>query len=220
MITIPILENILLFTTAAGLLIIMPGPAVLYIVAKSMERGHKAGVVSVLGISIGGLVHVIAAGFGLSALLVASATAFAILKYLGAFYLIFLGVKKLLEKKRYNQQVLVTHSKTPLSRLFFEGVILNVFNPKTAIFFLAFLPQFISVEKGGVSSQIIFLGFLFIGIAVISDLIYVFLSAKIAGWLKNSPLYGRIHQYISGGIYVLLGLMTFAISQPSGDTNK
>ncbi|UZR95217.1 LysE family translocator [Chondrinema litorale] len=216
MLVFPELENILLFITAATILIVIPGPAVLYIMAKSMEQGYKAGIASVLGIGLGGMVHVVAAGVGVSAILVASATAFSILKYLGAFYLIYLGIKKLFDKTPFHQQIQVEKKKV-LSRIFYEGIIVNVLNPKAAIFFFAFLPQFISVGRGGVTSQIFILGFLFILIALASDLMYVFISGKFANWMRNSAFYAKFHKYIIGFIYIFLGLVTLTASQPSNN---
>ena len=210
---LPDLENVLLFLAVATILIISPGPAVLYIVAKSIEQGYKAGIISVLGIGVGGLVHVIAAGFGISAILVTSATAFLALKYLGALYLIYLGVKKVLEKPATDQQP--THIKKRHSRIFYEGALVNIFNPKTAIFFFAFLPQFISLEKGGVTSQVVILGLLFILIAIFSDSLYVLLSGKIAFWIRTNRTYIKVHKYVIGLIYITLGLITLAVSQPS-----
>jgi threonine/homoserine/homoserine lactone efflux protein len=210
---LPDLENALLFLAVATILVISPGPAVLYIVAKSIEQGYKAGIISVLGIGLGGLVHVIGAGFGISAILVTSATAFLVLKYLGAVYLIYLGVKKMLEKPAIDQQPI--HIKKRHTQIFYEGVLVNIFNPKTAIFFLAFLPQFVSLEKGGVTSQIVFLGLLFIVIAVISDSLYVLLSGKIAFWIRTNKTYIKVHKYVIGFIYITLGLITLGVSQPS-----
>ncbi len=217
MITLPELDNILLFLTAASIFIVIPGPAVLYVVAKSMEQGYKAGIVSALGIGMGGLVHVLAAGVGISALLVASATAFSILKYLGGIYLIYLGIRKLLDKNAVKPDV-TFHKRQVLSKVFYEGVVVNALNPKVAIFFLAFLPQFVSVEKAGITSQIVFLGMLFILIAIVSDLLYVLISGRFALWIKKSPWYLKLHKYVMGSIYIFLGALTLAVSQPSGDT--
>ncbi len=219
MIVIPELESILLFLTAATILVIIPGPAVLYIMSKSIEHGRKAGIVSVLGISIGGLVHVIAAAIGISAIILASTLAFSILKYLGALYLIYLGIKKILKKTPTPEQQEIG-TKQRLSKIFYEGVLVNALNPKTAIFFLAFLPQFISPANGGVTSQIIFLGLLFIVVALLGDLLYVILSSKIASWIKSSKASGRVQRYIIGAIYIVLGLLTLAVNDPQGHRAK
>jgi threonine/homoserine/homoserine lactone efflux protein len=133
------------FAAAAVALLVIPGPAVLYIVSQSIEHGRTAGLVSMLGIQVGGLVHVAAAALGLSALLLQSATAFNIVKYAGAAYLIFLGLRKLLRRERFE----TTGERPPrrLDRLFAQGIVVNVLNPKTALFFFAFLPQFVDVGR-------------------------------------------------------------------------
>ncbi|MDN5216686.1 LysE family translocator [Fulvivirgaceae bacterium BMA12] len=219
MIVLPEPGNIMLFLTVATLLIVMPGPAVLYIMTKSIEHGYKAGIVSVLGIGVGGLTHVLFAGIGISAILVASATAFAIVKYLGAIYLIYLGIKKLVGKNSFNKMP-TPGTKRQLSKIFYEGVLVNVLNPKTAIFFFAFLPQFVSLEKGGVTSQIIFLGLLFMVTAVLSDTLYVLVSGRLGAWMKNNDGYQRMQKYVIGAIYITLGLLTLSMSQPSNGPDK
>ena len=202
----------------ATLLIVIPGPAVLYITAKSIEHGYKAGIVSVFGIGAGGLVHVLFAGVGISAILVASATGFAIIKYLGAIYLIYLGIKKITDKNSFFQQH-DAGKKRQLKKIFYEGVLVNAFNPKTAIFFFAFLPQFINLEKGGITSQIVFLGLLFIVTAILSDILYVLISGRIGIWIKDSPLYQKAHKYVIGSIYIVLGLITLSMGHPSNGTS-
>ena len=135
-----------LFVLAALVLLLTPGPAVLYIITCSMDRGRRAGLMSVLGVHAGTLVHVAAAAGGLSALLLASATAFSGVKYLGAAYLIWLGVRRLLDATPVGG--LEATPATPLRRAFVDGVVVNVLNPKTALFFLAFLPQFVDASRG------------------------------------------------------------------------
>lgn len=207
----PDFENIMFFLAAASILILIPGPSVLYIMARSIEQGYKAGIVSVLGIAVGSLVHIAGAAIGISSILLTSATAFSVVKYLGAIYLIYLGVKKLLEKTPIQQPLGVTKNKG-LSKIFYDGIIVNTFNPKTAIFFFSFLPQFINVDKGGNASQILFLGILFTIFAVLSDVLYVLLSVKISKWLVGSKKYLRRQKNIIGSIYIALGLVTLAIN--------
>jgi threonine/homoserine/homoserine lactone efflux protein len=170
LIALPDLASLGLFVAAALVLLITPGPAVLYIVARSIDQGRRAGLVSMLGVHAGTLVHVAAAAAGLSALLAASAMAFSVVKYLGAAYLIFLGVRRLLDRTAS-----VT-SRRPerrhLRRAFLDGVVVNVLNPKTALFFLAFLPQFVMTARGDVGAQILGLGLLFVGLGVITDGLY------------------------------------------------
>ncbi len=152
--------TLVVFAGAALALLVVPGPAVLYIVTQSIEHGRRAGLVSMLGIQTGGLVHVAAASVGLSALLLSSTVAFNVVKFAGAAYLIFLGLRKLLGRDRFDP----TGERPPrrLDRLFAQGVVVNILNPKTALFFFAFLPQFVEVEAGSVGLQIAVLGVIFI----------------------------------------------------------
>ncbi|WP_420579806.1 LysE family translocator [Reichenbachiella sp.] len=206
-------ENILLFITAATILIVVPGPALLYIMTKSIEQGYKAGLASVLGVGVGAMVHVIAASVGISALLVASATAFSILKYGGAAYLIYLGIKKLTDKTTPIESV--KKERKSFSSIFYEGIVVNTLSPKSAIFFFAFLPQFISTDKGGTTSQILFLGLIFLIIAFVSDMCYVLVSGKLVKYFRTSTKFTTIQKYLSGSIYILLGLLTFMVNKPT-----
>src|SRR5918912_1529960 len=145
-----------LFVSVTLLLVFMPGPNTLYIIARSVRQGRRAGIVSSLGVQVGSLVHISAATCGLSALLLSSALAFGVVKYAGAAYLIFLGVKTLLTKEEATAARAVR--KARLSRVFLQGVVVNLLNPKTALFFFAFLPQFIDPARGRVELPIILLG--------------------------------------------------------------
>jgi len=198
--------SLAIFVMAALLLLLAPGPAVLYIVARSIDQGSLAGIVSVFGIGMGSLVHVTAAALGLSALLVSSALAFMFVKYLGAAYLIYLGVTTLLKKPV--PIAAQERPKQPLFKIFRQGVIVNVLNPKTALFFFAFLPQFVDAHRGSVSLQILFLGGLFTTMAICTDSIYALLAGRLGTWLKNSLRFQKIQKYFSGSIYILLGLST------------
>jgi threonine/homoserine/homoserine lactone efflux protein len=208
---LPDAGTLALFAAAAVALLVIPGPAVLYIVAQSIEHGRGAGLVSMLGVQVGGLVHVAAAALGLSALLVRSAVAFDVVRYAGAAYLIFLGLRKLLRRERFE----TTGERPPrrLDRLFAQGIVVNVLNPKTALFFFAFLPQFADVSKGSVGLQIALLGVLFILIAVVSDGMYALAAGTAAGWLRGSPRFLRAERWISGTVLLGLGVTT-ALSAP------
>ena len=144
---IPDGPTLVVFAVAAFVVLITPGPAVFYIVARSIDQGRVAGVVSTLGVGTGALIHVGAAALGVSALLMSSALAFSVLKYLGAAYLIYLGVRKFLVRDHAEQPRSL--ERRTLARTFYDGVIVNVLNPKTALFFFAFLPQFVDVSKIG-----------------------------------------------------------------------
>jgi threonine/homoserine/homoserine lactone efflux protein len=197
------------FSAAALALLVIPGPAVLYIVAQSIEHGRAAGLVSMLGVQTGGLVHVLAAALGLSALLLQSATAFNIVKFAGAAYLIFLGLRKLLSRQRFE----TTSERPPrrLDRLYRQGIVVNVLNPKTALFFFAFLPQFVDVEAGSVGLQILLLGLLFLVLATLSDGMYAIAAGTASDWLRGKPRFLRAERWVSGTVLVGLGV-TAALS--------
>jgi len=198
--------NLILFVSAAAVLLAIPGPAVLYIVSRSISQGRAAGVVSALGISVGTIPHVAAAALGLSALLVSSATAFSVVKYLGAAYLIYLGVQKF--RTDESGEFATDSPKTNLSRIFWQGVIVNVLNPKTALFFFAFLPQFVDASRGSAVSQILFLGLLFMAMGVVSDSMWGLFAGTVAERMKRHPRWRRRQQYLSGGILISLGIAT------------
>ncbi len=187
------------FVPAALLLLAVPGPAVLYVVATSAERGRRAGLVSVTGIHVGSLVHVAAAACGLSALLVSSAIAFSAVKYAGAAYLILLGIRRWLERDEPVE--LEVRSPRGRRRIFVQGVVVNVLNPKTALFFLAFLPQFVDASKGA-WYQIAILGLTFVVLGLVSDGLYALLGGTLGGFLRRRR---RAVRYASGGIYTGLG---------------
>jgi threonine/homoserine/homoserine lactone efflux protein len=188
-----------LFSLAALALLAVPGPAVLYVVVQSAEQGRRVGLASVAGIHLGTLVHVAAAVGGLSALIVASAVAFSVVKYAGAAYLIYLGVRKLLERDAVAE---VERRREPLRRAFRRGIVVNVLNPKTALFFLAFLPQFVDADRGGVWSQALVLGFVFVGLGLMSDSLYALAAGSVGALLRRRRTALR---YGSGVVYVGLG---------------
>ena len=187
-------------------LLLVPGPAVLFIVARSIEQGRGAGLVSMLGVQAGALVHVAAAALGISALLVQSALAFSVVKYAGAAYLVYLGLRRLLAREGLD----VGGERVPRGRgrLFREGIVVNVLNPKAALFFLAFLPQFVDPEAGAVALQVAALGLLFIALAVVSDGMYALAAGVAAEWLRGSARFVRAERWVSGSVLVGLGLTT------------
>jgi threonine/homoserine/homoserine lactone efflux protein len=195
-----------LFVVSALVLLVTPGPAVLYIVARSLDQGRRAGLVSMLGVHAGTLVHVAAAAAGLSALLMTSATAFAVVKYLGAGYLVYLGVRRLLDK---TEAVDVRRDDQPpaLRRAFLEGVVVNILNPKTALFFLAFLPQFADPVRGAVGAQVLALGMLFVALGLVTDGLYALSAGQAARWLRSGAGVLRGQRYVTGGVYIGLGLV-------------
>lgn len=199
----PDVAVILVFLGAGFIMLIVPGPAVLYITAQSIDQGTKAGIFSTLGIAVGSLIHVTLAALGISTILVTSAEAFSLVKYIGAGYLIYLGVRKILEKEKIEQLQKTIEIK--YSGIFYKGILVNLFNPKTALFFFAFLPQFIDIHKSSPAFQMIFLGVLLTVLGIISDGIYALLAGKIAGLLKKNTGIMKSQKYITGSIYMILG---------------
>ena len=200
----PNLSSLLLFIVASAVLIITPGPAVLYIIARSVDQGRRVGLVSVSAIEVGNFMHVIAATLGLSALLLSSALAFTFVKYLGAAYLVYFGLRKLITREAAH----VTRNSRPqsLRKVFTQGVLVATLNPKTALFFVAFLPQFVDPSQGAIAGQMLVLGCIFVIMAVISDSMYALLAGTVGHWLKGSPLVLRAERYVVGSLYIGLGL--------------
>jgi threonine/homoserine/homoserine lactone efflux protein len=211
---IPNHSAFILFLSAAVVLLAIPGPAVLYILGRSIGQGRVAGVVSALGIGVGTLVHVAAAAAGLSRLLVSSAMAFSAVKYLGAAYLIYLGVQKLRRDEWIGASPASARSK--LSSVFGQGIIVNVLNPKTALFFFAFLPQFVDASRGSVEQQILLLGVLFAVMGVLSDSLWGLFAGTVADRLKSNQRWMRRQRYVSGGMLISLGMATAL----AGSNNK
>jgi threonine/homoserine/homoserine lactone efflux protein len=201
----PDAATLALFSLAALALIVVPGPAVLYIVARGVDQGRRAGVVSALGIAAGSTVHVAAATAGISALVVSSARAFELVKYAGAAYLVFLGVRRLLTRDEAAEKA---PASAPLRSVFAQGVVVNVLNPKTALFFLAFLPQFVDPDAGSVALQTLVLGTTFAVLALASDSLYGLAAGSLGGALGRSAAFLRVQRYVSGSIFVGLGLAT------------
>ncbi|MQA25026.1 MAG: LysE family translocator [Micromonosporaceae bacterium] len=207
----PEVSTLLLFAAAAAVMLLVPGPSVLYIVTRSVAQGRGAGLVSVLGIHVGSAVHVFAAVLGLSALLASSATAFTIVKYLGAAYLIWLGIQHLRSRGQESEP---TAPPAPRRRLFWDGVVVNVLNPKTAIFFLAFLPQFVDPSRGPAATQLAMLGACFIALGTISDGTYALTAGTLAGRLRRAVRARRRLDRASGAVYLGMGV-TAALSGES-----
>jgi threonine/homoserine/homoserine lactone efflux protein len=195
-----------LFISVTLLLVFMPGPNTLYIIARSIQQGCRAGIVSSLGVQVGSLVHIAAAALGLSALLLSSALAFNAVKYAGAAYLIYLGVKTLLTKETRGPTQAV--QKASLSRVFFQGVVVNLLNPKTALFFFAFLPQFIDAARGRVAVQIVSLGAILVLLGALSDTTYALAVGGVGNWLRGNLKFLRAQRYFAGSVYIGLGAAT------------
>jgi threonine/homoserine/homoserine lactone efflux protein len=192
-----------LFAVASILLAIVPGPAVTYIVTQSIDKGRRAGLFCALGVASGGVVHVAAATVGLSALIASSATAFTVVKLVGAAYLIVVGIRRILSR---DDEDPVEGAPADARQLYLQGVVVNVLNPKTALFFLAFLPQFVDPDRGSVTLQVAVLGTTFALIALASDAAYALLADALAGRLRRSGTGARVRRFVSGGIFVGLGI--------------
>ena len=198
-------QTLAVFALAALAILAVPGPAVIYIVTRSIHQGRAAGLASVLGIHVGTLVHLTFAVVGLSAILVSSATAFTVVKVLGALYLIVIGIRTLLGRADPED----TDPQRPPRRRrrdFAEGVVVNILNPKTALFFLAFLPQFVDPASGSVPLQVTVLGLLFVSIAVVSDCAWGLAAGTAADWLRERRGVLRAQRLTSGGVMVGLGV--------------
>jgi threonine/homoserine/homoserine lactone efflux protein len=196
----PAPETIAVFALASLALIVFPGPSVFYILARSFAGGRRAGLVSMLGVEAGGLVHVTAATLGLSALLASSAVAFGVVKYAGAAYLIWLGISRLRSREAPELPAPARDGQ-----VFRQGVMVNVLNPKTALFFLAFLPQFIDPDAGSASLQAALLGLVFVAIAFVSDGLYALVGGSVAERIRRSPAVRRRLDRASGAVLIGLG---------------
>ena len=197
-------STLALFMGTTLIFLLTPGPAVFYIVARSIDQGRTAGLVSSLGINAGTLLHVAAAAFGVSALLVSSALAFNLIKYLGAAYLIYLGLRKLFVREE--ERIIAAGPSHKLSRVFYQGALVNILNPKTALFFFAFLPQFVDPSAYNVVGQTLILGGIFVVMAIMSDSLYAVLAGSAGQWLKNNSRFLRWQRYLTGSVYIVLGV--------------
>src|SRR5438094_6828105 len=197
-------SSLLLFVTGAAILLVIPGPAVFYIVSRSVGHGRAAGLVSAMGIAAGTLFHLAAATLGLSALLASSALAFQFVKYLGAAYLVYLGIRTL---RRDDSELLqAANGDRRLLHLFAQGVLVNLLNPKTALFFLAFLPQFVDPSLGHPSLQIFELGVLFALMGWCSDSVWALLAGTVADRFRSSFRLLRAQRDMCGVAPIAIGL--------------
>jgi len=195
-----------LFIAAAAVLVVIPGPNTLYIIARSVQQGRLAGIISSLGVQVGTLVHVAAAALGLSALLLSSAVAFNAVKYLGAAYLLYLGIKTLLTREKVVK--VGEAGNRSLSGAFGQGVVVNVLNPKSALFFFAFLPQFVDPQRGSTALQIFLLGGIMMLLGAASDSIYAILAGSLGNSMRQNLKFLRFQRYFAGTVYIALGAAT------------
>jgi threonine/homoserine/homoserine lactone efflux protein len=193
----------LTFIFAAFMLNIAPGPDMLYVIGRSVGQGRKAGIVSALGVFVGCWAHILAAAFGIAALLRSSPVAFNLVRYAGAAYLVYLGIKMLVHKSNLSAQAL---KPEPLIAIFRQGVITNVLNPKVAMFFLAFLPQFIDARRGSVVLQILLLGLIFNVGGTLVNLAVAYAGGTLGELLRRNARFARMQQWFTGLVFIGLGV--------------
>jgi threonine/homoserine/homoserine lactone efflux protein len=197
-------SNFALFFAASWILIITPGPDMIYVITRGISQGRKAGVVSAMGVTSGILVHTIFAAFGLAIILKTSAMAFLAVKFAGAGYLVYLGIKSLKDKTAFT----FNSDKPQMSirKVFIQGILSNVLNPKIALFFLAFLPQFVNPGYGQASTQMIYLGLTFALFGVVFLVLLGYFSGSIGSWLSRKHRIASRIRWFTGSILILLGL--------------
>jgi threonine/homoserine/homoserine lactone efflux protein len=194
-------STLVLFVGASLALLAVPGPAVIYVVTRSIDQGRRAGIVSMLGVETGTFAYALAAAVGLTGLIAASEIGFTVVRYVGGAYLIYLGVRKWRERDEPQERV-----ASARSRLYLRGLLVQLLNPKIAIFFLAFLPQFVDSSRGPVAAQILVLGTLFTLLAILSDGAYVLLAGVMGRWLRTGRRARRRLARVSGGVFIGLGV--------------
>jgi threonine/homoserine/homoserine lactone efflux protein len=199
----PSAATLLLFAAASVALVAVPGPNVLFVLARGIGGGRRAAVVSVLGVETATLCFVASAAFGLTALLASSAVAFTVVRYAGAAYLVFLGIRAL--RDRSGVEPAAPHVPARDGRTFRQAFGVGISNPKVAIFFLAFLPQFVSPAAGSPTSQVLVLGLVFFVVATVLDLGWAMLAGLLAGWLRRHPALLRRQPFVTGPVYLGLG---------------
>jgi threonine/homoserine/homoserine lactone efflux protein len=201
----PELATLLLFTASALALVAIPGPNHVYIVARSVDQGARAGVASAFGVETATLVHVAAAAAGLSAALASSATAFAIVKYAGVAYLLYLAAKALTSPDDHGGSA--PSAAAPSRRVFLEGLVVNLLNPKVALFFLALLPQFVDPAAGPAWTQILILGTILAAIGLAADLLYAVGAGGAGARLRANAGFATRRRYVTGGVYLALAVV-------------
>jgi len=197
--------HFLVFLTAATLLAIVPGPGMLYVLARTLAGGRREGLLSSIGTFFGGMVHVFAAAAGVSIILAKSVLAFSVVKYLGAAYLCFLGIRMLVDARRDEaiSPLTASRAKNP----FWQGVMTEVLNPKTALFFLSFIPQFVNHENGHVFAQFVLLGAISVTLNTAVDIIVTLLAGPLGRRISESARFRRRQRTVTG--MVMIGLGTY-----------
>jgi len=207
---VPSLSTYALFILTALALLAIPGPAVLYVVSRSIDQGRRAGMASVLGITTGTVIHVTLATIGLSSLILASTVAFDAVRFVGAAYLIFLGIRRLVTRRRDTAEV--GRPPRTVRNLYTQGVVVNLLNPKTIVFTFAFIPQFVDVRARDVWFQVLIFGLTFAGLGLMSDSLYAVAAGSIAERLRGSRGMARLERWFGGSVLIGLGVAAAAFS--------
>ncbi|HEX2414861.1 MAG TPA: LysE family translocator [Thermoleophilaceae bacterium] len=204
-------STLAVFALAALALVAIPGPNLIYIVTRSIDQGRGAGLASAFGVETATLVHVAAAAAGLSPALASSATAFSIVKYAGAAYLLYLGLRTLLARDRAEGDA--ARPAAPARRVYAEGFVVNLLNPKVALFFLAFLPQFVDPHAGQAWLQVLTLGAVLVAIGLAIDLLYALAAGSLGSWVRGGAVLERRRRWATGGVYIALAAVALAGSR-------
>ncbi len=215
------IEILLTFTLAAFLMSISPGPSMLYIIARSIAQGSKGGIISAMGLAAGGMLHVFATVLGLSAIFKYSPTLYTIVKLVGAAYLIYLGYCYWKDSNLINDKEEAVETKTkvkPLITIFKESILVEVTNPKTALFFIALLPQFVAPEAGSIPLQLFILGLIVIVVAIPCDIFVAVFSSKISSWLTKNKKAQVIQERVSSSI--LFGMGSFIVADEAISSSR
>ena len=208
--------RLILFLTAAVLLAIAPGPGMLYVLARSLAGGKREGVLSALGTFLGGMVHVLAAALGVSVILARSATAFSVVKYAGAAYLCFLGVRMILDSRKpdsFSVEDLSANTATAARNPLWQGIATEVLNPKTALFFLSFIPQFVNRASGNLFFQFVLLGTFSVVLNTSADLLVISLAGPLGKKIRSSAVFRRRQRTLAG--VIMIGLGTYLAASES-----
>lgn len=207
----PDVSTLLVFSSAVFVLLVVPGPAVTYIVARSLEQGRAAGFASILGLGVGTIIHVVLLVLGLSAVLESSAAAFTVIRFAGAAYLVYLGLRRLLSRRPAE---LPGVERGSLGRIFRQGIVVNVLNPKAILFVFALLPQFVDPARGSVPVQLGILGAILLVLGLTTDSAYALAAGTLGDWLRGRPRFFAWQERLSGAILLVLGVAA-AFSGPA-----
>jgi threonine/homoserine/homoserine lactone efflux protein len=198
-------QTLITYLAASIAIILAPGPAQALVLARSISDGKKSGILTGIGLNGGTIFHALAAALGLSTILATSAAAFAVVKYAGAIYLVYLGIRALLTKKQQIALANPVNSANPRQTIA-KAVVTGILNPKIALFFLAFLPQFIDPERGSVFMQFLILGVILAALDILYESLLALITGSLSNWLTNSPKFTVWRQRVTGAVLFGLGV--------------